>query len=535
MEEDLTKLCRTKQWVSSLPCRQIEVDAPGEDTRSKADVSPVNGLAKFLAGQNLDSTPRRRLSLHADSSGDSSILLPQLTVNSEQAQSLGPNVKPDESNDRRAAEGDRPSSGAEPRRPLKLLVGGQMIHLHKKQSTESICDGDELRSPILLSPAPSSVFFDEETQDSGYSGSNVAKSSADTLTTSSFCSHARSTSQTSVGKSMGFACDDGFGTEEFDAKESGPGKIAEPYASLFSGTLKSFRTARSKSYANEDTMNKRGLTDIVEEFDSPFLFPRGKRLTAEVSENKDPFQTGSTLKRYRSVLGNTQTSTEPVQPGMPRCFSEADAMNALQKGAHRRDLIGDFSTVYALPTLARPRIPDLISIEGDVLAQLLEGCYGEVSKFKIIDCRYPYEYDGGHVVGAINIYTKEQLREIMLDRLELRSSECREIVIFYCEYSQERGPRMSRYLRAMDRRMNEAIYPRLYYPEIYLLEGGYKNFYPRHVKHCEPRNYVPMLHKDHAVELRKFRAKSKSWTSGALDAPATAIRRRPGRRTELQF
>ena len=69
----------------------------------------------------------------------------------------------------------------------------------------------------------------------------------------------------------------------------------------------------------------------------------------------------------------------------------------------------------------------------------------------------------------------------------------------------------SRFLRKQDRDVNTELYPFLNYPEIYLLEGGYKCFYEDHPELCEPRTYKPMLHQDHGADLRHFRAKSKSW------------------------
>ena len=49
------------------------------------------------------------------------------------------------------------------------------------------------------------------------------------------------------------------------------------------------------------------------------------------------------------------------------------------------------------------------------------------------------------------------------------------VLVFYCEFSSERGPRMARALRSKDRSVN--VYPHLHYPEIYVLKNGYKNFY----------------------------------------------------------
>ena len=80
----------------------------------------------------------------------------------------------------------------------------------------------------------------------------------------------------------------------------------------------------------------------------------------------------------------------------------------------------------------------------------------------MIDCRYPYEYQGtirgdtglfypclyrlgGHIDGASNIGLGEDMRKTYFDSLTFQqkiSGDTRNVLVFYCEYSQERGPRM---------------------------------------------------------------------------------------------
>lgn len=49
------------------------------------------------------------------------------------------------------------------------------------------------------------------------------------------------------------------------------------------------------------------------------------------------------------------------------------------------------------------------------------------------------------------------------------------VLIFHCEFSSERGPKLARSLRNHDRGVN--VYPHLHYPEIYVLKDGYKEFF----------------------------------------------------------
>lgn len=53
------------------------------------------------------------------------------------------------------------------------------------------------------------------------------------------------------------------------------------------------------------------------------------------------------------------------------------------------------------------------------------------------------------------------------------------MIIFHCEFSQKRGPRAHRLLRNKDREVNFKNFPHMDYPEVFLLDGGYCNFYPQ--------------------------------------------------------
>ncbi|XP_063426457.1 M-phase inducer phosphatase-like [Mytilus trossulus] len=173
------------------------------------------------------------------------------------------------------------------------------------------------------------------------------------------------------------------------------------------------------------------------------------------------------------------------------------------------NLIADGSRTYSLPTV-QGKHQDLKSISPQTLADVAEGHYDDtIDSFRIIDCRYPYEFDGGHVRGAENMY----LHETILTLLQKPTTE-KQVLIFHCEFSSERGPKMLRFLRSKDRELNKENYPALNFPEIYLLDCGYKAFFGEIPELCDPVSYRPMLHSDHSTDLRHFRAKSKSWTAG---------------------
>ncbi|KAJ2957148.1 hypothetical protein NUW54_g14619 [Trametes sanguinea] len=50
------------------------------------------------------------------------------------------------------------------------------------------------------------------------------------------------------------------------------------------------------------------------------------------------------------------------------------------------------------------------------------------------------------------------------------------ILVFHCEFSVKRAPTFAKHLRSKDRALNNHVYPKVHYPEVYILEGGYSQY-----------------------------------------------------------
>ncbi|XP_075532616.1 uncharacterized protein LOC142565909 isoform X1 [Dermacentor variabilis] len=231
---------------------------------------------------------------------------------------------------------------------------------------------------------------------------------------------------------------------------------------------------------------------------------------------------GSLLQRVTSY---TEPSCSLKVINFTRSLSDTDASikSALQKSADFPDLIGDFTKPYALP-LVKGKHHDLKMILPSTLADLLQGKYvSVVDEVTVIDCRYPFEYNGGHIKGAINVYRSEHLMSEFLEKAT-STSDSRRVLVFHCEFSSERGPKLSRLLRERDRQIHFNQYPALKHPEIYVLEGGYKAFYEEFQDLCTPQGYVPMRHKDHEADLRLYRGMAKTEGSSGKSRSGLQIR-----------
>lgn len=240
--------------------------------------------------------------------------------------------------------------------------------------------------------------------------------------------------------------------------------------------------------------------------------PSAKRHDCSPDEN-----TPVKVKRRRSLAGSLGSSL-PQSPDSPKVgcsllrsrSCQSDIEKLLDGESATGELIGDFTKLFVLPTV-NGKHQDLKYITGDVMVAALSGHFNPlVERIIVIDCRYPYEFEGGHIKGALNLHQEDQVEDFLLRDPVIPSRPDRRVVlIFHCEFSSERGPRMCRFVRKRDRALNE--YPKLHYPELYVLKDGYKDFFPRHKLLCEPQSYRPMHHEDFKDDLRRFRLKSRTW------------------------
>ncbi|KAF3700804.1 M-phase inducer phosphatase 2 [Channa argus] len=247
---------------------------------------------------------------------------------------------------------------------------------------------------------------------------------------------------------------------------------------------------------------------------SPVSRPSVKRPDCPGDEN-----TPVRVKRRRSVAGTQVTILEqnPESPRMScsllqrsKSFCQTQIETLLDSEGGSNELIGDYTKPFVLPTVDGKH-QDLKYITPDMMVAVLTGQFNQlVEQIIVIDCRYPYEFEGGHIKGALNLHQEDQVEDFLLKTPIIPSCpEKRIVIIFHCEFSSERGPRMCRFVRERDRAMND--YPKLHYPELYILKGGYKDFFPYFQSQCEPQSYRPMHHEDFKEDLRKFRLKSRTW------------------------
>lgn len=245
-------------------------------------------------------------------------------------------------------------------------------------------------------------------------------------------------------------------------------------------------------------------------------------------------RSNATVERSASLQ---YSSSAAPRPSLQRSQSEIAIKRSCEFKDDNDDALPDSRGKYCLPskTGMSNNHPNLRSITCHTLKDLIDGKHKEsVNSFRIIDVRYKFEYEGGHILGAENWQhgeDEEFLSAIMpVEPLSAapepgdHKEERRNILIFHCEFSSQRAPDFYKKLRERDRNLHENVYPALHYPECYLLHLGYKEFFNNYPDLCTGR-YTEMVDPRYGNELRIMRAKSKSWSGGTVSRTGTMSRK----------
>lgn len=305
-----------------------------------------------------------------------------------------------------------------------------------------------------------------------------------------------------------------------------------------------FRRALSMLDEPNTTTPFKGSNNSIVDFESPvsrhtelklisangtgFKRPNPPKEGVAPQMNKRQKFNPSSLLGERSI--SLQESKSSSKPKFMRSHSVNDLgiMKYCQQKEEMENILPDGSRMYGLPTMsAGSKHPNLRSLTSDTLADVLNGKHDDIiNSCRIIDARYAFEYEGGHIKGAENWQHGEDdtFLKAFLPEQPLASTPTlnladegrkRDILVFHCEFSSQRGPDFYNKLRESDRNLNMAVYPALVYPECYLLHLGYKEFYKHYPELCTGR-YTEMVDPRHKDDLTKMRAKSKSWSGGTV-------------------
>ncbi|KIY71553.1 Rhodanese-like protein [Cylindrobasidium torrendii FP15055 ss-10] len=152
----------------------------------------------------------------------------------------------------------------------------------------------------------------------------------------------------------------------------------------------------------------------------------------------------------------------------------------------------------------------LMRVTPQTVHDLLQGNFDDrIHDYHVIDCRFDYEYEGGHIPGAVNINTPSAVEQMLLTGLTKPKPSVsgdayrKTILVFHCEFSMKRAPTFAKHLRAKDRSLNNSVYPKIHYPEVYILDGGYCGYFKVFGERCSPPAYVTMDDPQHSASRRE--------------------------------
>lgn len=159
-----------------------------------------------------------------------------------------------------------------------------------------------------------------------------------------------------------------------------------------------------------------------------------------------PRAIGSSIRK--SSAGPARRPTK-IRRSLSMFEHPEDVMNAKQdKDAYTPSSLQSVMDIDSAPGLKLPNFtqanePDgLPRIASETLIDMINGKYDDIYEQKhIIDCRFEYEYKGGHINGAANYCEKEKLASRLFGP-NAPVDAANTVLILHCEFSAHRAPLM---------------------------------------------------------------------------------------------
>ncbi|TIA69201.1 hypothetical protein E3P92_03168 [Wallemia ichthyophaga] len=338
-----------------------------------------------------------------------------------------------------------------------------------------------------------------------------------------------------------------------------------------SGTLSPYQSSQSPNYSKyksapirERRQNKKSRPPMPSfEQQSPSLFNNDHQSENQPDKsNKKPFAKPAFRRAFSLVAPNPMNNVpSPGDIDSSPCADASPSIRPLSQQIQQKNTFNRPSgPLRALSSLQGPAISPrgvqipgfghsekegkllpcfnvkddgLMRVNPDVVDDLISNPLpNNISDLHIVDCRFPFEYAGGHIPGAVNLGTLQAVENHFLipnsginqssfslptpSTSASNNENSRKVIIFHCEFSNMRAPTLAKHLRSLDRSRNE--HPNLNFPELYILSGGYAEYYKQYNFKKPYLRYTPMdapnFHPEREAHLAAFRASSKPSSMG---------------------
>jgi hypothetical protein len=168
--------------------------------------------------------------------------------------------------------------------------------------------------------------------------------------------------------------------------------------------------------------------------------PHGISSPARASHSCGSLDTSPSLNRFTSTLSPRYTRKSLHSPfSTPHCKVKRCPLPIFSNNLKNSEIevfvslspckkMQKVKSQTLLPCI-RGSHPELNCISGETVCKLIDGEYDALSEYYLVDCRFPYEFEGGHIKNAINIYDMDDIKKKFIDNY--KPSNKPQAVIFY--------------------------------------------------------------------------------------------------------